>query len=159
RGYRRYAGAGADTPRTLQEGIRPGHAARKTVRRGTGALERAASGSAVSAGRGGGVGLGVVPANAGTHNHRTQLLNELGLQPLQNSVLSLWVPGRASLARDDSGGQFTELLTTTSISFVPGRLIADDSTDFNSAGSLTLIASRPRDFAMPVKSTGGSAKS
>ena len=55
--------------------------------------------------------------------------------------------------------QFTELLTTTSISFAPGRLKADDNTDFNCEGSVTLVASSPSDFAIPVKSTGGSMKS
>ncbi len=38
--------------------------------------------------------------------------------------------------------QFTELLTTTSISFAPGRLKADDNTDFNCAGSVTFVASK-----------------
>ena len=49
--------------------------------------------------------------------------------------------------------------TTTSISFVPGRLNADDSADFRSLGSVIRIASSPSDFAMPAKSTGGSTKS
>ena len=57
------------------------------------------------------------------------------------------------------GRQFTALLTTTSISLAPGRLKADDSTDFSCVGSVTLVASRPSDFAKAVKSTGGSLKS
>jgi hypothetical protein len=44
----------------------------------------------------------VVPANAGTHNHRIQCLSEPGLHPSQNYSLWLWVPDRASLVRDDS---------------------------------------------------------
>src|SRR5947199_10230961 len=63
----------------------------------------------------------------------------------------------ARAPRNDGGWtkfQFTELFTTTSISFVPGRLNADDSTDFNWPGSVTRTASRPSDLAMPVKSTG-----
>ena len=61
--------------------------------------------------------------------------------------------------RNDGLNQFTELLTTTSISFAPGRLKADDNTDFNCEGSVTRVASSPSDFATPVKSTGGSMKS
>ncbi len=59
----------------------------------------------------------------------------------------------------NDANQFTELLTTTSISFAPGRLKADDKTDFNCEGSVTFVASSPSDFATPVKSTGGSMKS
>jgi hypothetical protein len=55
--------------------------------------------------------------------------------------------------------QFTALLTTTSISFVPGLLNADDKADFSSPASVIRSASSPRDFARPVKSTGGSTKS
>src|SRR6476659_7013702 len=66
-----------------------------------------------------------------------------------------------SLAMTDgwTASQFTELLTTTSISFAPGRLNADDNTDFSCEGSVTLVASSPSDFATRVKSTGGSMKS
>jgi len=49
-----------------------------------------------------------------------------------------------------TGNQFTELLTTTSISLAPGRLKADDNTDFNCAGSVTRVASNPSDFATPL---------
>ena len=63
-------------------------------------------------------------------------------------------PGYEALSR-----QFTALLTTTSISLAPGRLKADDSTDFNCVGSVTRVASRPSDLASAVKSTGGSLKS
>ena len=61
--------------------------------------------------------------------------------------------------RNDDETQFTELFTTTSISLAPGRLNADDSTDFNWPGSVTCVASSPSDLATPVKSTGGSTKS
>ena len=45
----------------------------------------------------------VVPANAGTHNHDCVLLKRAGAPASRpNSILWLWVPGRASLARDDS---------------------------------------------------------
>ena len=44
----------------------------------------------------------VVPANAGTHNHRRQLLKE-SRQPSRqdNNRRGVWVPARASLGRDD----------------------------------------------------------
>ena len=53
----------------------------------------------------------------------------------------------ASLARGmtDDEPQFTELFTITSINFAPGRLNAEDNTDFNWPGSVTLI-----DFQCPA---------
>src|SRR5260370_729606 len=53
RGYFGHAGAGAGAARALQERLRVGHAARKTVRPGPRAADAAASGRALSAGRGG----------------------------------------------------------------------------------------------------------
>ena len=67
--------------------------------------------------------------------------------------------GNPAGGRPDCRTQFTALLTITSISLVPGRRNADDSTHFNSPGSVTLIASSPIDFASPAKSTLGSMKS
>src|SRR6202035_4756528 len=43
----------------------------------------------------------VVPAKAGTHNHRCWLSTRLGLQLDPNEHRWLWVPARASLGRDD----------------------------------------------------------
>jgi hypothetical protein len=45
----------------------------------------------------------VVPAKAGTHNHRWSRLARWGHGVPPNNSLGLWVPGRASLARDDGG--------------------------------------------------------
>src|SRR6201999_3404206 len=44
----------------------------------------------------------VVPAKAGTHNHRQLLCAHSWCESLQHLVLWLWVPGLAALARDDS---------------------------------------------------------
>ena len=42
------------------------------------------------------------PRNAGTHNHGAALLKDAGAAGTPNNIfLWLWVPGRASLARDD----------------------------------------------------------
>jgi hypothetical protein len=43
----------------------------------------------------------VVPAKAGTHNHRCSLLPWMPLQLSPNKRRWLWVPARASLGRDD----------------------------------------------------------
>src|SRR4029453_19235574 len=70
--------------------------------------------------------------------------------------------GLLRFARNDElvdRAQFTELLTTTSITFAPGRLKADDKTEFNWDGSVAFVSSIQSDFAKPVKSTGGSMKS
>src|SRR5882762_10495469 len=45
---------------------------------------------------------GVVLAKAGTHNHKCIGWRDNN-QSSQNACLWLWVPGRASLARDDDG--------------------------------------------------------
>jgi len=50
------------------------------------------------------------------------------LSSFQQSTSVAMGPG---FRRDDSGNQFTELLTTTSINLVPGRLKAEESTGFN----------------------------
>jgi hypothetical protein len=42
------------------------------------------------------------PRNAGTHNHRAALLKHAGAAGTPNNIfLWIWVPGRASLARDE----------------------------------------------------------
>jgi len=43
----------------------------------------------------------VVPAKAGTHNHRRSSFGEMDRDRANDHFLWLWVPGRASLARDD----------------------------------------------------------
>jgi hypothetical protein len=63
------------------------------------------------------------------------------------------------LASPRNDGGHSEPSTMTSISFVPGRLNADLKAAATSFGSVMRIASRPSDFASPVKSTAGSTKS
>ena len=58
----------------------------------------------------------VVPAKAGTHNHRTLLLVHMAAPAAGNSIQRwLWVPARASLGRDDQ-----LLLATTHVECVFG---------------------------------------
>ncbi len=61
---------------------------------GAGESRRLAAGAAFST---------VVPANAGTPNHRAMLLRRLERQRARRHGLWLWVPARASPWRDDSG--------------------------------------------------------
>ena len=153
RGYRRHAGAGADEARAVQGGLREGHAAGEAVRRGSCAADEAASGEPVSAaccGESGGVDPSSARSVATNRRNRSY-----------PSAAQEWIASSSLLAMTSgwTASQFTELLTTTSISFAPGRLKADDSTDLNCEGSVTFVASSPSDFATPVKSTGGSMKS
>ena len=160
RGHRRHAGAGTDPARTVQERVCRGHVARKTVRRRARAADGGASGGAVSPACGG-ESCGInrhVCKSVGWAKAHLRRAHHLPTMAILNGGHASALP---TLRNDDPSitPQFTALLTTTSISFAPGRLNADVSTGFNSFGSVILIASSPSDFATPAKSTGGSTKS
>ena len=97
-----------------------------------------------------GGGAGGAPFPCADAHLRHRWWARCALPTLQNGLLRC--------ARND-GISHTVPSTTTSISFAPGRLNADLRVGATSLASVMRVASSPSDFAIPTKSTGGSAKS
>jgi hypothetical protein len=55
------------------------------------------------------IALSVVPAKAGTHNHRPLLACKAGCHRAKTRGRGVWVPARASLGRDDGRREFARL--------------------------------------------------